>query len=380
MSWLRFLEQGMQEVNFTYLCLLFNANVILLLMLLSGHRELAEKITTSVVSGIKPLLEVFVKSETRKKKKGSDVTGTDFDAYKLKGLLFTATVWKGTDNVELVQYVTTELDSYTNKILRNKDSLERKTFSKLQNEKELVQPLSHQLLKNLVKFSFQDTHHVTAVRERPYGSVSNAVSIITEGFTDQAVVFNPNEIEKGFALGLWEDKGFNIPLRKPELAQICTSIIAEESVYEEANRYTLEMCGILTNGLDFIALRRERNRANKFTNLFYQCTDKEETVKALVHFLTNCRENLHILLSADFDVSGQMFQRLAICKEGPGDESSDVDEEPSDASDGGGKMTPPPSNHASTSQLSLRDVSFAEEYFARSPLSLIIQCMKSLAY
>ncbi len=341
------------------------------------NTDFAETITTSVVSGIKPF---FVKPEVRKQKKGSDVTGKDFEAFKLRGLSFNATIWKGTDAVNLVRYVTTELESYTNKILQNKESLKTKKVSNLQNEKELVQPLSQELLENLVKVFFKNIHNVSAVQERSYGQIFNNVSIITGGRSDHAVVYKAIESDDGFCLGVWEDKAISHALDKPEIAQLCTAMIAEEYLYEEANRYPVEMCGILTNGLDFMALKRERKKANKFSNLYYRCDDKEQTVKALVHFLANCRENLDILLSAEFDISGNMFKRLAISEEGTGDDSSDVNEEEFDASDGGGKKTPPLSNHASTNQLSLRDTSFVEEYFARSALSLTRQNLKSLAH
>jgi hypothetical protein len=320
-----------------------------------------------------------VKPETRRVKKGSDVTAKDFDAFKLRALTFNATVWKGEDDLALVQYVTSELESYTNTILKNKESLKKKKFSELTNEKELVQPFSHILLENLVKFSFRNIHQVSALQERPYGPISNAESIITGGKSDQAIVYKANKSDNGFCLGVWEDKAINLRLGRKEIAQLCAAVIAEEAVFQEVNRCPIEMCGILTNGLDFIALKRERKLGNQFSNLYYCCENKEQTVKALVHFVFNCQKNLSLLVSAEFDISSNMLNRLVISEESPDDESSEVNEEASDTSDGGGKMTPPSSHHASTSQLSLRNMSFVEEYYSRSALPLTIQNVKSLA-
>jgi hypothetical protein len=249
------------------------------------------------------------------------------------------------------------------------------------NETDLVQPVLHEFLENLVSFSFKNIHQVSAVRERPYGQVSNSVSIITGGILDQAIIYKTNQGTNGSFLGPWEDKGIYHDLGKPEMAQLYTAMIAEERLFELADRYPPKMCGILTNGLDFVLLKRTRRNGNTFTNICYWCENDQQTVKALVHFLVTCHENLKIITSADFDPLRNGLNQGSIPEEEPNDESSDGAEEKSDADDGGGKKTPPPSStHAPTNQRSLQDMSFIKEYFARCTLPLTRQNLESLAY
>jgi hypothetical protein len=346
-------------------------------MLLPGNDHLTETIIKGVTSSIANLV---TKPENLRIKSGSALTIKDFEAFGLQALPFDSTSWKEAADVNLKERVTNQLKSYKDKILQNKKLLKKRKIESLSNEKKLVQSFSHELLKKLVSFSFKNIPQVSAVRERQYGQVSNSVSIIT-GSIDQAIVYRMKKRHKGLCLGLWEDKGINHDLNEPEMAQLCAAMIAEESLFESVDRYPPEMCGILANGLDFVFLKRRRRKGNTFTNLCYPCENDEQIVKALVHFLVICHENLKILTSADFDVLGYQDNQGSIPEKEPNDESSDAAEEKSDEDDGGGKKTPPPSStHAPTNQRSLQDISFIKEYFARCTLPLTRQNLESLAY
>jgi hypothetical protein len=332
-------------------------------MLLPGNDHLTETIIKGVASSVANLV---TKPENRKRKSGSALTTEDYKAFDLHILEFDATSWKKAVDVNLKDYVTNQLKSYKDKILQNNKSLKKRKFSKLVNETDLVQSLSHKFLKKLVSFSFKNIHQVSAVRERQYGQVSNSVSIITGGILDQAIIYKAGDVDDGFCLGPWEVKAINHDLGRPEIAQLFAAVVAEESRFESVRRYPPEMCGILTNGLDFVVLKRRRREGNRFTNICYPCKNDDQIVKALVHFLVTCHQNLKILTSADFDPSSDTFNQLTKSEE----------------DDGGGKKTPPPpsSTHALKNQRSLQDISFIKEYFARCMLPLTRQNLESLAY
>ncbi len=324
---------------------------------------------------------LVVAGNDRKRKRGSTLTTGDFKAFNLHILEFDATSWKEAADVNLKDYVTNQLKSYKDEILQNKKLLKKKKLESLSNEKQYVQPLTHKFLKKLVSFSFKNIPQVSAVRERPYGQVSNSISTITGGIVDQAIIYKAGDADDGYCLGPWEDKAINHDLDKTDMAQLFSAMIAEESLFESVRRYPPEMCGILANGLDFILLKRRRWEGNEFTNICYPCKNDDQIVKALVHFLVTCHENLKIITSADFDPLRNGLNQGSIPEEEPNDESSDGAEEKSDADDGGGKKTPPPSStHAPTNQRSLQDMSFIKEYFARCTLPLTRQNLESLAY
>jgi len=174
-------------------------------------------------------------------------------------------------------------------------------------ERRFVHPASQKLLTALIQFKFPDLCETSVFvqTERKYGPVENSVSVIKEGVMDRAVVFQPiGPHDQGLCLGPWEDKSFveNI-CNGTGISQLCAEVVAEERKFNRVLRYPKEMCGILTNGEQFIIFRRRPGAIlGERENHYFLCQSRNEIVIGLVHFLAVCAENLAILMNREFDV------------------------------------------------------------------------------
>lgn len=270
--------------------------------------EVVDGSASLVLSKLDILIERLPSKKDKKVKNGSCLTHADFMALGIINLDFHSVVWRD-KNEDLKVFIRHSLTEYLSRISIHKenaasnDSLQ----SAKEYERRFVQPESRRFLDILCRYKFSDDR-VIVEDERPYGSVETEKLTISGGVTNHSISFVPSgAVDNGFSLGTWEDKSFTKPISNQKyISQVCAELLGEEKVYNLAGRLLNEVCGILTNGSDFIVFRRRSGSINRRLSNSFLCTTQEEIVSGLAHFLTVCSENYVLATSVLFDATNRL--------------------------------------------------------------------------